>query len=98
IDPQLIVDARQMMGEAFAQAEFAQFAALPNGDTVLLARFKGYTAAEKAWVAYLRETGLGQLKGEGDSQRGYLVTRPVGDRAYALHMDNMVGIWTGKDD
>src|SRR5262245_59166049 len=30
VDPQLIVDARQM-GSAFAQAEFAQFVALPNG-------------------------------------------------------------------
>ena len=97
-DAQLVTDARKVFGDAFEQAELAQFAALPNGDSVLLARFKGYTAAEKGWFCYLRNTGLNQLSGKGDSQRGYAVTRPVGDRAYALHMDNMVGIWTGKDD
>lgn len=97
-DPQLIIDARPMFGEAFATAELAQFAPLPNGDTVLLARFKSSSAAEKAWVNYLRASGLNQLGGTGDSQRGYVVTRPVGDRAYALHFGNMVGVWTGKDD
>ncbi|HEX5221193.1 MAG TPA: hypothetical protein VFZ59_16640 [Verrucomicrobiae bacterium] len=45
---QLVTDARKVFGDAFEQAELAQFAALPNGDSVLLARFKGYTAAEKA--------------------------------------------------
>lgn len=97
-DPQLISDVRQAYGEVFANAELAQFAALPNGETALLARFSGYSAAEKAWVNYLRVSGLNQLSGKGDSQRGYAVTRPVGDRAYVLHFGNMVGIWTGKDD
>lgn len=97
-DAQLVTDARKVFGDAFEQAELAQFAALPNGDSVLLARFTGYTAAEKGWFFYLRNTGLNQLSGKGDSQRGYAVTRPAGDRAYALHMDRMVGIWTGKDD
>src|SRR5690606_12620646 len=54
--------------------------------------------AEKAWVNYLRVSGLNQMRGEGDSQRGYVATRPLGDRAYVLHSGNMVGIWTGKDD
>jgi len=97
-DPQLIIDARPMFGDAFAAAELAQFASLPGGETVLLARFKSYSAAEKAWIAYLRVTGLSQLGGTGDSQRGYAVTRPSGDRAYVLHFGRMVGIWTGRDD
>lgn len=97
-DPQLISDVRQAYGDVFANAELAQFAVLPNGETVLLARFKGSLAAEKAWIDYLRVSGLNQLSGKGDSQRGYTVTRPVGDRAYVLHFGNMVGIWTGKDD
>lgn len=97
-DPRMITDARRISGDAFAAAELAQFAVLPNGDTVLLARFTGTLAAEKAWVDYLRLSGLNQLAGEGDSQRGYAVTRPTGDRAYALHLHNMVGIWTGADD
>jgi hypothetical protein len=97
-DPQLIIDARLMSGDAFAMAEFARFAPLPNGDTVVLAQFMSSSAAEKAWVAYLRVSGLNQLGGKGDSQRGYAVTRPVGDRAYVLHFGTMVGIWTGKDD
>lgn len=97
-DAQLIIDARQVFGDAFEQAESAPFATLPNGDTVLLARFKSYSAAEKSWFYYLRNTGLNQLGGKGDSQRGYAVTRPVGDRAYVLHLGNWVGIWTGADD
>ena len=97
-DAPLTTDARQMFGDVFANAALARFAVLPNGDTVLLARFKGSLAAEKAWIEYLRTTGLNQLKGTGDSQRGYVVTRPVGDRAYVLHFGNMVGVWTGKDD
>lgn len=97
-DPQLITDARNLPGGVFSAAERAQFAVLPNGDTVLLARFKGSLAAEKAWIEYLRTTGLNHLKGTGDSKRGYVVTRPGGDRAYALHFGNMVGVWTGKDD
>ncbi len=38
-DPQLITDVRRAHGDVFATAEFAQFAILPNGDTVLLSRF-----------------------------------------------------------
>lgn len=97
-DPQLIIDARPMFGDAFATADLAQFASLPGGETALLARFKNFSAAERAWVNYLRVSGLNQLDGTGDSQRGYAVTRPVGDRAYVLHLGSMVGVWTGKDD
>ena len=97
-DPQLISDARHSYGDVFADAEFAQFAVLPEGETVLLARCKSDTAAERTWVEFLRVSGLNQGSGAGDSHRGYGVTRPVGDRAYALPMGTMVGIWTGKDD
>lgn len=97
-DPQLVTDARSMFNDVFATAQSALFAALPNADSVLLARFKSASAAEKAWVAYLRVTGLGQMGGVGDSQRGYSITRPGQDRAYALPFGNMVGIWTGRDD
>ena len=97
-DPQLIIDARPMFGDVFTGAELAQFASLPGGETVLLARFKNYSTAEKAWVNYLRVSGLNQLDGKGDSQRGYAVTRPIGDRAYVLHFGSMVGVWTGQDD
>lgn len=97
-DSQLVVDARKIFGDAFQVAEFANFATLPNGESVLLARFKGFTAAEKGWVNYLRVSGLSTLGGTGNSQIGYVVTRPTGDRAYALHMRDMVGVWTGADD
>lgn len=97
-DPQLITDVRHSYGDVFAKAEFAQFAILSNGDTVLLARFNNSAAAEQAWIDYLRVSGLNQIAGQGDSQRGFAVTRPVGDRAYVLHMHTMVGIWTGRDD
>lgn len=96
-DPQLISDVRAAYGEVFAEAGFAQFAVLPNGETVLLARFKNSSAAEKAWVNYLRIAGL-QANGKGDSHRGYAVTRPVGDRVYALPFGTMLGVWTGADD
>lgn len=96
-DPQLISDVRAAYGDVFAEAEFAQFAVLPNGETVLLARFKNSSAAEKAWVNYLRVAGL-QGGGKGDSHRGYTVTRPVGDRVYALPFGTMLGVWTGADD
>ena len=96
--PELITDARKMPGAALASSEFAQFAILPTGESVLLAKFNGYSAAEKAWIQYLRDTGLNQLNGKGDSQAGYAVTRPVGDRAFILHLDNMLGVWTGSDD
>lgn len=97
-DPDLIVDLRSRFGEAMAKANVAAFASLPGGETVLLARFNSYSAAEKGWVEYLRHSGLSGLKGAGDSQRGYVVTRPSGDRAYALHMLDMLGVWTGPDD
>lgn len=96
-DPQLISDVRASYGDVFADADFAQFAVLPNGATVLLARFKNSSATEKAWVNYLRVAGL-QSGGKGDSQRGYAVTRPVGDRVYALPLGTMLGVWTGADD
>lgn len=96
-DPQLISDVRAAYGEVFADADFAQFAVLPNGETVLLARFKNSSAAEKAWVNYLRVAGL-QAGGKGDSHRGYAVARPVGDRVYALPLGTMLGVWTGADD
>ena len=96
-DPQLISDVRAAYGEVFAEAEFAQFAVLPNGETVLLARFKNFSSAEKAWVNYLRVAGL-QGGGKGDSHRGYAVTRPVGDRVYALPFGSMLGVWTGAND
>lgn len=98
VDPQLIADARHSYGDVFADAEFAQFAVLPEGETVLLARCKSDTDAERAWVEFLRVSGLNQGSGEGDSHRGYGVTRPVGDRAYALPMGTLIGVWTGKDD
>lgn len=97
-DPALVRDARPVFGDVFAAAEEAQFAALPTGESVLFARFRGALAAEKAWVGYLRVTGFAQIKGAGDSQRGFVVTRPAGDRAYALHFGNCVGVWTGADD
>ncbi|MBN8249463.1 MAG: hypothetical protein J0L84_18715 [Verrucomicrobia bacterium] len=96
-DPQLISDVRSAYGEVFAGAEFAQFAVLPQGETVLLARFQSASAAEKAWVGYLRVAGL-QSGGQGDSVRGYAVTRPVGDRAYALPFGTLLGVWTARDD
>jgi hypothetical protein len=96
-DPQLISDVRAAYGEVFADADFAQFAVLLNGETVLLARFKNSSAAEKAWVNYLHVAGL-QAGGKGDSHRGYAVTRPVGDRIYALPFGTMLGVWTGADD
>lgn len=97
-DPQRVADARPLFADALARAEVAQFAALPDGSTVLLARFPGYGDAEKAWFYHLRDTGLNQLGGIGDSQRGYAVTRPAGDRAYAVHLGRMIGVWTGRDD
>lgn len=97
VDPQLISDVRPAYGDVFADAEFAQFAVLPNGETVLLARFKNSSAAEKAWVNYLRVAGL-QAGGKGDSERGYATTRPVGDRVYALPFGTMLGVWTGAND
>jgi hypothetical protein len=97
-DPQLISDVSRAYGDVFTNARSAQFAMLPEGGTVLLAHFKSSGAAEDAWVAYLRTSGLNQLGGEGDSQRGYVVTRPVGDRAFILHSGTMLGVWTGRDD
>jgi len=97
-DPQLVVDSRRVFDFAPKPAEVAQFASLQDDTSVLLAQFSGYTEAEQGWVTYLRAAGLNQLAGSGDSQRGYAVSRPVGDRAYALHMGRMVGVWTGRDD
>lgn len=98
VDPALVSDARTVFGEVFARAETAQFAVLPRGESVLFARFPGTLAAEKAWVGYLQSTGLALLGGKGDSQRGWAVTRPTGDRVFALHFGTCVGVWTGPDD
>lgn len=98
VDTDLIVDARTVLGDALSTAEAARFASLPGGESVLLARFRGHSEAEQAWVAYLRYTGLNTLGGRGSSQSGYAVTRPGGDRAYALPMANMLGVWTGPND
>src|SRR5205085_2155008 len=58
VDPQLVTDARAAFGDVFGQAESAQFAVLPNGESVLIAKFSGYSKAEKAWINYLRVSGL----------------------------------------
>lgn len=97
-DPDLVLDPGRMFAEVVGKAIAARFASLPNGETVLLAQFTGFGEAEKAWVAYLRQTGLSNAQGEGDSHRGYAVTRPTGDRAYALPTANLLGVWTGPDD
>lgn len=98
-DAALVSDVRDLFNGVATAPELAQFAAaVGRGESVLLASFPGYSAAEKGWVHYLQQSGLSQLKGTGDSQRGFAVTRPGGDRAYALHMNNMVGVWTGPDD
>lgn len=97
-DESLVTDARKLFGDPFGNAAHAAFASLPAGESVLLARFNGWTDAEKAWSGYLQVSGLARLDGKGDSQRGYAVTRPAGDRAYALHMGDMVGVWTGPAD
>ncbi|MBL9136161.1 MAG: hypothetical protein JNK85_09850 [Verrucomicrobiales bacterium] len=98
VDPRLVTDVRASMGQVFAEADLARFAVFSSGESVLIARFKSSSAAEKGWVQYLQQTGLSQLSGTGDSQRGYVVTRPAGDRAYALHLGTLVGVWTGPDD
>ncbi len=97
-DPKLVVDASAVVGDVVAEATIAKFAVLPSGESVLLARFDSFRSAERAWVAYLQVTGLARAGGEGDSQRGYAVSRPAGDRAYVLHRGTMLGVWTGPDD
>jgi len=97
-DPVLVIDPRAQFGDVLAKAEVARFAAIGGKESVLLARFPGYLEAERAWVGYLRITGLSKAGGTGDSQAGYVVARPSGDRLYAVHMHNMLGIWTGPDD
>jgi hypothetical protein len=97
-DADLVIDARPAFGDALAKAEVARFASLPTGETVLLARFDRYAGAERAWFLYLQYTGLNRLQGKGNSQSGYAVTRPTGDRAYALHMSSMLGVWTAPND
>ena len=97
-DPKLVVDASGVLGDVVAEATIAKFAVLPSGESVLLARFDSVRSAERAWVAYLQVTGLARAGGEGDSQRGYAVSRLAGDRAYVLHRGTMLGVWTGRDD
>jgi hypothetical protein len=98
VDPALVVDVRAAYGDVLRAAESAQFAALPSGDSALLARFADASAAEQAWLEYLRVSGLSAQRGEGDSVRGYAVTRLAGDRAYVYQAGRMLGVWTGKDD
>ncbi|HYG22864.1 MAG TPA: hypothetical protein VEH04_08785 [Verrucomicrobiae bacterium] len=97
-DADLVRDARSLFGEATAKSKRAQFAVLPGGETVLIAQFNGASKASNAWFHYLRDTGLNQLGGRGDSQRGYAVTRPQGDRAYVVQLNSLLGVWTGSDD
>ncbi len=97
-DPRLAVDAGGVLGDVVAGATVAKFAVLPPGESVVLAQFDSFRAAERAWVAYLQATGLGHAGGTGDSQRGYAVSRPGGDRAFVLHRGTMLGVWTGPDD
>lgn len=96
-DPDLVQDARRIFGDAMANAQAAQFAALPDGATALIAMFDGASAAEKAWVEYLRVAGLTQTT-KGDSRRGCVATRPMGDRLYALPEGRMLAVWTAADD
>ncbi|MCC6233516.1 MAG: hypothetical protein IT580_12775 [Verrucomicrobiales bacterium] len=98
VDPALILDARAMFGDALAQAESAHFAAFPSGESVLIAKFPGPTEAEQAWVNYLRFSGLSGLPGKGDSHRGFAVTRPVGDRLYAVPLHSVLWVGSGPDD
>lgn len=97
IDTNLISDVRGAYGNVFAHANQALFAVMPQGESVIMARFDTTSAAEEAWAAYLRVTGL-QAHGTGDSQRGFAVTRPIGDRLYARPCGALLGIWTGTDD
>lgn len=98
VDPQFVLDGSGTFTAIGSPALSAQFATLPDGESVLLGNFASASQAEKAWVNYLRATGLTQLGGQGDSQRGYLVTRPAGDRAYALPFGSMLGVWTASSD
>ncbi len=96
-DPAFVQDARQTFGDALAGADVARLAIFPNGETALIARLPGASAATDAWVAWLRVTGLNQ-RGEGDSKRGYSVKRPAGDRVHARPTGSLLGVWTGADD
>lgn len=99
VDPTLVMDARGTFEAIGSPAQSAQFAVLPDsGESVLLGYFASAAQAEKAWVSYLRSSGLGQLGGTGDSHRGYAVTRPAGDRAFAIPIGPMLGVWTGPTD
>lgn len=97
-DPDLVADARALFSEALGGASNARFASLPTGESVLIAEFPGHSEAQRAWVTYLRVTGLNQMGGKGDTAVGYSVTRPTGDRAYVAQINNLLGVWTAPDD
>ncbi len=96
-DPALVQDARGIFGDALAKADVARLAMFPSGETALIARLTGASEATDAWVDWLRVSGLNH-GGEGDSERGYTVTRPAGDRAHAMPVGSLLCVWTGGDD
>ncbi len=99
VDPALVIDARALFQSALGKAESAQFAAaLPGNASALVAQFRGSKEAVEAWVEYLRVTGLNNKSGKGDSERGFAITRPAGDRLYAIPSGAMLYVWTGPDD
>ncbi|MFO1460741.1 MAG: hypothetical protein U1G08_15220 [Verrucomicrobiota bacterium] len=97
-DPDLVTDARAVFADAIAGATRARFASLPGGESLLVAEFPGFYDAQRAWVQYLRITGLNQVGGKGDTGVGYAVSRPTGDRAYVAQVNNLLVVCTGPDD
>ncbi|MBL9172109.1 MAG: hypothetical protein JNL10_01120 [Verrucomicrobiales bacterium] len=97
-DPDLAADARTLFSEAISGATRARFASLPGGESVLVAEFPGFYDAQRAWVQYLRITGLNQAGGKGHTGVGYAVLRPTGDRAYIAQVNNLLVVCTGPDD
>ena len=96
-NPALVQDVRQTFGDALAKADVARLAMYPSGETALIARLPGASAATDAWVNWLRVSGLNE-GGEGDSERGYTVTRPAGDRVHAAPIGSLLGVWSAADD
>ena len=97
-DPDLAADARALFSDAIAGASRARFASLPGGESLLVAEFPDFSDAQRAWVQYLRVTGLNQVGGKGDTGVGYAVHRPTGDRAYVAQVNNLLVVCTGPDD
>lgn len=98
VDPSLVSDLRRVPGGPFAGAERARFAVLPQGQSVLLARFADAEAAARAASDYLRLSGLGASLSDRDVRQGKAAARATGDRAYVLLRDRWFGVWTGPDD